>query len=489
MSPWTALIPWLFVRVLPGGRIARWRTGIDLPVLLAAGVLSGSVCWIWLSAFYLEDTPLIGSSDFREYCASTVALADGQVELFTRNRSVLAGWLAGVLARRWGTLDGLLGSAVASSCLLGFSVGLWARAVHSRGAGILAALAVGVVAPLCILSRTLTYYPPIIAVLTLCAATGAVAMRWRSAAACLLAGMGAGLALLVDARGLAWALPTLGLGLLAALRGSGRWRPSRVPLRLALLIVPVCWSYALGAEVYPADASSLEAQLKTVEDLRIQGIVVREEQRPVIQGDGYVWGRAPLSQIPATLRHVSADGRLVPDSHRAAPQVTGPRSLQVDPWIPLALGALLVSLPGLVRRPMVLLGAVGPAVPFLLSLDSAIVVKQSHSRFLANALPFLPVLLGVGAASVAGLGRDWRRTVAASLIGLLVVLGAIPTWLSPVASWRRPAAVTDRELQRVQSMARGELQAENGADRSCARGLTGEGSRFSELMQGARRTD
>ena len=45
-----------------------------------------------------------------------------------------------------GTLDGLLGSAVASSCLLGFSVGLWARAVHSRGAGILAALAVGVVA-------------------------------------------------------------------------------------------------------------------------------------------------------------------------------------------------------------------------------------------------------------------------------------------------------------------------------------------------------
>ena len=131
---------------------------------------------------------------------------------------------------------------------------------------------------------------------------------------------------------------------------------------------------------------------------------------------------------------------------------------------------------------MVLLGAVGAAVPFVLSLDSAIVVKQSHSRFLANALPFLPVLLGVGAASLAGLGRDWRRTVAASLIGLLVVLGAIPTWLSPVATWRRPSLVTDRELQRVQGMARGEVQALDGSDRSCARGLTGKESRFADLM-------
>jgi hypothetical protein len=130
----------------------------------------------------------------------------------------------------------------------------------------------------------------------------------------------------------------------------------------------------------------------------------------------------------------------------------------------------------------VLVGAVGVAVPFLLSLDSAIVVKESRSRFLANALPFLPVLLGVGAASLAGLGRDWKRTVAAALLGLLILFGAVPTWLSPVASWRMPASVSDRELQRALGIVRGTLEARDGGDRACSEGLTGEESRFSGLM-------
>ncbi|HCH64636.1 MAG TPA: hypothetical protein DFR83_17650 [Deltaproteobacteria bacterium] len=388
MVLWTALIiPWILVRLLPGGRGEEWRTGLDLSVLAGVGAVSGLLCWAWLSAFYLDQTSLVGSSDFREYCSSTTALAEEQWSAFTRNRSMLAAWPSALLARRWGTLDGLLGSAVLSTCVMSSATALWARATHSRGAAILAALAVGSVAPLCILSRTLTYYPPIIAALTLCAATGVVAMRWRSAVACLIAGLGAGLALLVDARGLAWALPTLGLGMVAAIRGPGRWHARGIPVRLAMLVVPVWLSFSLGPQVYPEEASSLEGQLKTVEDLRRQGIVVENHKRPVTVGKGYVWGRSPILQIPATLRHVAADGALVPQSHRTAPQVVGPRSLRVDPWIPVALGAFLVAVPGLLRRPMVLLGTMGAALPFVLSLDSAVVVKQSHSRFLANAMP------------------------------------------------------------------------------------------------------
>lgn len=482
MSAWTALIPWLLVRLVPSGRQERWRTGVDLCVVLLSGVVSGLICWIWLSAFYLDNMSLVGSSDFREYCSSTTALAEEQWAAFSRNRSMLAAWPSALLARRWGTLDGLLGSAVLSTCLLSSATALWARAVHSRGAAILAALAVGSVAPLCILSRTLTYYPPIIAVLTLCAATGVVAMRWRTAAACLAAGVGAGLALLVDARGLVWALPTLGLGLLAVIRGPGRWRPRGIPLRLAMLALPVWWSFSLGPQVYPEDASSLEGQLKTVEDLRKQGVTIENHRRPRIVGSGYVWGRSPLQQIPATLRHAAADGQLVPETQRDAPQVVGPRKLRVDPWIPVAVGAFLLSLPGLIRRPMVLLGAIGSALPFVLSLESTVVVKQSHSRFLANALPFLPMVLGVGAASVAGLGNRRRRTLAAALLGLLLVLGVVPSWLSPDAGWRSPASTTDRELRRAQEVAQGLREARDGSDRSCVRGLTGEESRFADWM-------
>ncbi|HCH64635.1 MAG TPA: hypothetical protein DFR83_17645 [Deltaproteobacteria bacterium] len=70
----------------------------------------------------------------------------------------------------------------------------------------------------------------------------------------------------------------------------------------------------------------------------------------------------------------------------------------------------------------------------------------------------------------------------AAIVALLMVVGAIPSWLSPSATWRTPASTSDRELLRAQAVARGELQARDGSDRSCVRGLTGDGSRFVDWM-------
>ncbi len=479
MSSGMLVVPWLALRALRGPRPGPepWQSRVDLPLALGTGAAVALLCGLWLARFALGGATAAASPDFLEYCWSTAAAAAGTLDDVSRNRSLLAAAPSAVIGRQHGVLNGLLASAVLSTGLLASAVWLWARALHSRGAGMLAALAVGAVWPLCVLSRTLTYYPPIIALLALCAAGGAVALRWRTAAACAVAGTAAGLALLVDLRGLPWALCTVGLGALAALWGPGRPRRGRRRrgggglLRLGALALPLWLSFQAGPAAYLPGTRTLEDQMHTLLDLRKMGIsVTRTVPRPRSDA-GFVWGRSDLRGLPATLRFVAAEGQLVPPALREALHVVDHRRARVDPWLPVALGALAAALVGLRRRPAALLAAAGTALPFVLALDNAIVVKQSHPRFLANALPFLPVLLGVGAASLAGLEGRPRRSLAATLLGLLLVLGVLPSMLSPTADWRRDLQTTQAELDRARAAAAGTAAPRNVAARACAEGI------------------
>jgi hypothetical protein len=488
LSPWALVLPWLLLRLVPGvpGPVRdRWHTAVDLPLLLGAGLLSGGLCGLWLAAFHLADAAVVGSPDFLEYCWSTDALASRRPGDFSRNRGVLAALPSALIARQWGVLNGLLGSAMLSVALLGTAVALWARAAHSRAAGLVAALAVGAVVPLCLLARTLTYYPPVIAVLTLCMATAAAALRWRTAAACLVAGTGAGLALLVDVRGLPWALAALGIaGVAAVLGASRRWRATAAVLRLGALALPVWLSFQLGPVAYLEGTRTLEDAMHTPLDLQKMGFPVQRTVPMPRRDEGFLWGRSELARIPETLRFVHADGQLIPDELRSALHVVDHRQRRVDPWLPVGLGALVAAVLGGRRRPLALLGAAGAAVPFVLALDSAVVVKQSHPRFLANALPFLPVLLGVGAASLGGLDRGGWRARAGAVLALLVVLGALPSWLSPVAPWRSVPETTARAVERSRAVAAGQLTPKNAAEQSCATAVSrvaGDGSWLDQL--------
>ncbi len=463
------VLPLLCLRFMTGWRPAPWKTGPDLALLLGAGVGGGLLSGLWLADFALVDGNLSASPDFWEYCGSTAALAADQVEHFSHNRSRLAGWLPGRLAPTLGIEDALLVSAFASTIVLCCAAALWGRAAHSRLAGVASALLVGAVAPLAVLPRTLTFYPEILAGLLLCSATGLVALRWRTPVACLAAGVGAGIALLIDARGLIWALTAVGLGALAAIWGpSRRWHPRGLPLRVAALVLPLWISFVWGPWAYGHNAQSLEGITSPLRELRDRGLLDATVSIPPEPPTRFIWGRTPLSGIPGTLRTVAAMQDHVPEAARQTREAQRGRAWWVDPWRPVVWGALVVVIVGLRRKPVLLIGMLGLMLPCALSLDSASGFKRAKPRFLANAMLVLPPLLGVAAAVLAhgAPGRTvlthghWRRLALGVGVVVVMLLGIWPSWLGPDADWRVPLQRNDRALQQARDNTTADAQGD-----------------------------
>lgn len=452
-----ALLAMLCLRALSRPGREPWRTGPDLLLIGVVGLGAGLLHTLWLADFALLQANLSASPDFLEYCTSTDAVATGDDAGFSRNRSRAAGLLPGLLARRFGIEDGLLLAATASSGALCAGMVLWGRAAHSRLAGVAAALLVGAVGPLAVLGRTVTFYPEILAGLVLCSATGMAAWRWRTGWACLAAGAGAGLALLLDQRGLIWALPTVGLGLAAALWGPGRrLRWGGQLRRLGALALPLWISFQLGAWAFPDGARSLEELANPLRELQDRGFLGPEaDLRPRLPSR-FVWGRTDPRGIPATLTTVAGLQALVPPEVAASDEAQEGRRWWVRPWEPVIAGSVFIVVLGLRRRPLLALAFAGLVLPYALSLESAVDLKRAKPRFLANGMLFLPPLLAVGLAVLARGGPERSRgpsgpparraLLAGSLLVLLLVLGAIPSWLSPVAEWRIGLRRNDRAL-------------------------------------------
>lgn len=448
---WTLLLPPTI------GRLARQRstgrtaadglTGLD--ALLAAGLGLGValVCTVWLAPFTVPGTRALGSPDFGEYCWHVGLYLTDALHEWGQNRSRLAGLPAGLFAQQLGIIDGLLASAVTSLAVLVGGVYLWCRALHGRAAGVVGALLVGAVGPLAVLGRTLTFYPTVTAGLTLACAGAACALRWRTAGTIALAGLGAGLALLIDARGLLWALPAVGIGALAVVVGPpGRWRG--LPIRAVALVLPLVVSYQLGSWAYSPQARTLEGHVAIYDELAERGVPLPPRTPPRNADRQYVWGHSDLRHVPDTLAYLAEQGAYVPEWYAQLPEVRAGWQRSGAPWVPPLAGALVVIAWGLRRRPLLLFAVVGTTLPFLVSMQGAVVMKTSNLRFVGSAMVFVPVLLGVAAGVVAdgSLARRRRRDAPGRRLPLFVlgaltlaaVLGVPPTWLSPAAAWRVP---------------------------------------------------
>ena len=210
--------PWLQRQTRPG------LTWLDWALALLLGLFIAPLAVAWLAPFTAPSTRALGSPDFGEYCWHVGLYVFDAIHEWGVNRSKLAGLPAGLLAPTLGVLDSLLVSAIASHAVIIASVYIWARALHGRSAGVAAALLLGAVGPLSVIGRMVTFYPEVTAGLALASAGAACALRWRTPFTIALASLGAGIALLIDVRGLLWALPAVGLALLAVLIGPrGRW--------------------------------------------------------------------------------------------------------------------------------------------------------------------------------------------------------------------------------------------------------------------------
>ncbi|MEY3209950.1 MAG: hypothetical protein RIT28_431, partial [Pseudomonadota bacterium] len=250
----------LALRALPTARGEEdaWRWRLDGPLLLGAGLVSGALQSTWLAGFASAGGQL-ATSDFGDWCAAVATVAEGDAARYPAHRARLTAELLAPLARRVGVADAILWGATISGGALASALYLWGRALHGRVAGLAASAFVGAVPPVLLLSRTASFYPEATALFAWGMALATAAARWPKARTLLGAGIGLGLCLLVELRGLIWALPGLGVAGLGLLLGP--WRPAwSAPLRLVALLIPLALAWSLGPWAYHERTGSLEEQ-------------------------------------------------------------------------------------------------------------------------------------------------------------------------------------------------------------------------------------
>lgn len=433
------LVALRLVSPLPPAR-EPWRGGVDVPLLVVAGSAYAGVAAFLLGGEHVLGFPLT-ASDFAQYCENLVVQREGGVAGLNAQRSWWVGAALAPLARHWGVLGALALGAAGSGALLGAAIFLHARVVAGRAAGALALVAALACGPVVMLSRTATWYPEVTAVCVGAVALGAAALVEGGLGWVILGGVGAGAALLVDVRGFAPGLVTLGLVVLAALRAPPAW----IPLRLGLALLPVAGSYGLAQGRFVVNAPGLFVQTwDWVRAGALEAGLPPPTAMPA--GHDWLWGRSALVDVPTAIV-----GLLTVDAQ--APAALGALVRAGTAWrhgvLPVA-GALLVLVPaGLLARrhearPLLALGA--GAVPGLLAAVGAARVLP-YDRYLGLGFAGLCVPAGVGLAAWLAADRAVgpvavpRAARTAVVLGVLAALlaGLPPTALGPRAAWRRPA--------------------------------------------------
>ena len=441
-TPLVLLAVALCLRLLPL-RLERdepWRTPVELGLAFALGLLTAVVKAWWLAPYLMADGT--DTSDISDICRTVEAMLN--LEISNVQRQPVAALLPTLLSYPLGFFDGVAAGALASTAALGAALFLWARILHSRLAGIAAALFSCAFSCYTVMPRYLTFYPECIAAYAICAAATAAAIRWRNLTTLALTGASIGLALGVDHTGLLYAAVPLAVAGVVAMSVPLR----RIPLRLAVLMLPILLSWGGTRLITPRDMPSLEdkATLFTADN------VGHPVSRP--KHSGYNWGHSGPLGITRALVTLASLAREEPnpeaprikDRHRALPRT---RAVQVIPWIPVALVALVLTGLALRRRPREVLGLVVMLVPFAVLLRT-VANTQVLPKYLMGPMLPVPVLMGVAWAVLAHRWSEqpqsWLPRVAVPaltvvLLGLMVT-GVMPSWLGPGAS-RRERMATD----------------------------------------------
>jgi hypothetical protein len=447
--PALAVLLWFFGK--RSDPSAPWKTRIDLGLALICGLVLMGLNAFWMSRYFVQQYPLT-ASDFGQYCECVGVLREGILTGFVKQRSVVAGLIPSFFARDFGVVDGLFLGALFSHVVLGAGIFLWARAAHSRLAGVVAAVMVGSLAPLVHLTRTVTFYPEMVAGCVLSAAGAMLALRYRSLSAVVFSSLTASLVLLLDVRGLLWALPAIGLTFVAVCLCRGWLRKG---VGLGCLLGCLLASHTVGSLVNWDESPSLEQQTVYYVDEALRRYSPNDPNAGLqtdrdVAGHRFVWGRSPLADIPKTLTFLWMLKQSLPEGIGNQKETRYGRRTHLLPWIAPAVGGFFLAVWGARRRRWVWLGFAGTLVPFAVALQGTADLV-AHPRYMANGITMVPVLLGVGFAALylGPLAREDRdrgspvlgpRDGAAILGVLLCVLGFVPSWLSPVATWRAPVS-------------------------------------------------
>jgi hypothetical protein len=403
---------------------------------------------------------------------------------YSRDRSFLAGWLPAILAAKVGVVDGLGWTAALSMIVLGTGLYTWARAIHSRWAGVYTLVFALSMAPIVVLGRTLTFYPEYVAVFCLSAGLVCVALRYRNLLNLGIAALSVGLCLLIDVRGIVWAAPSF-VALCLVYLPQGRKKGA---LHALVLFCALGLSWWAGRYAYSADHTSLDDQANPVRlynEHKAFGAPMLVEPGPK-DIPNFVWGRTPLQDIPETLFKLTQDTQKIAPLLSDAKRTRFGRENHFDPWYPVVLPLLFLGLVSLRKRRPSLIGITATSLPFLVVLYHASTLEFT-TRFASSAMPVLAIFSGLGLAVLWGqphsalappadasakasrFARSWPNWVRLAVL-ISLVSGLIPSYLSPRADWRVPLE-TDREVEAMRTGALGGRMPEAWGSEDCVEGI------------------
>lgn len=426
---------------------------IDTALLFGAALLGALSITLGFATFYMREFP-ITASDFSDYCTAVSNVRNEKFNGFPAPRSVFAAMFPGILSRYVGVLTALEISACLSMVVICAAIFLQARALHSRTAGIAAVLLAAAIPPLVLVSRTVTFYPEIVASSSLAVATAACTTRFRGLAWWGVAGVASAAALDMDVRGLVWAAPALAICMFTACFQAGSiWVR---PLRIVLLFAPVAVAYRLAPLAwYRADSLQMQTFHYVQDGARLVGepaVAIREPNADEV----YTFGMDPVSQLPAAIRYLRYAQSSVPDAvKRRNSYAEFPR--QVAMWKTPAMVAAFLAALSLWRRPMLLIVGAATLGPALLALRSALTILPQPRQLSAGSVA-LAVIGGIAfaaclrgavqpAASEGAPAAAWPRfdgfrpSIARAVAGCLLLAAAthgfVPSWLSASVAWRK----------------------------------------------------
>jgi hypothetical protein len=443
-------------------------------LLRAAEPLAAALLGTWLVAFVVATVRVRGfavsSSDFQDYCFATLTFQNRDWPLWPSQRTVLAGALPGLLAPSFGIFGALVHASLLSTVGLMAVLYAWGRTVGGRAAGWLAVVWAPCLAPLVLLSRTVSFYPEVALVLAFGAASvaGLIARgTWPWLVATAIAMY---LLPLSDLRSVTLVVALLPCAVLGGLLARVPWWARPLTAALPVLTTWLAWRY--GGWAFAGNPSSLQFAVQRYAEDAGRLANVRWELPTLSRESEFWWGQGSPTRVVEALEYLRAvDASRPPALTRHAARVGGATELYAL-RVPGAFLALVACV-GLVRRPRRLLALVLTVPPFLALLRSAALTLPHPRQLALGSLP-LPVVAGVGTAALLGaglwglarLGRRWPRlahpAVAPALATLTVAAIAVLNagWLggpyAPDVAWRRVLNADEEPRASLEEAAAGE---------------------------------
>lgn len=421
----------------------HWKTWLlELGIAVGCGFLYACFATDWFSLFYLENSSII-YADFLEYCNGVSAPRALEAGV-SNKRSALPMLLPRHFYEQHGIFDALSWGAIWAQIAMGCCFYLWGRLAHSRILGLMLVLLAFIPAPMNFVGRTLSSYPA----MSLCFMLGAILSLWgissRRPVIMLGTGIGIGLILLTDTRGLVWALPLFCTALFTAIfRGQFRTKWKEKILRVVCLFLPLYLSYQIADQVYVFDAIGIEPQVDMRPSLyHWVGLYPPPWNYP----SNFTWGMAPLSDLPTTLLFLFEQSQLQVPEDLVSFEIERGRYI-AHYYLIFAVVGLCFALLQNRKNLWLFLGIFASISPFLLTFRGALGMLEEHPRFYIQTLPGIIVCWGFFCLGFVQLGAKlsilrprWLKKLSPPVLLLtliFLVFGSIPSFISPTADWRR----------------------------------------------------